>query len=346
MNPDENMPHRLVDALYLINEMATDEGMDALIDAARQSGRVLDAGPKATPADVAVEVWLRWPELLDQKHAETLITRPRSFEYFLGRRGEPRTVPPDDPDKRTALEALLDDWFSANRRGRGSRVFRFDRDDRVWFLVRHGLPVKREGTLNNRKSDSVFYRPEKHDVVVFDAKRDELGINAAGKKEKKLYCELFGDHLFGERDYFPSDKKYTLDPLRRDGPSALVCSDVDGLENVTLVELWFFHGGKHTEIEIRKATDVFAALTVHQVVALHLRRAARRGDPLDRPGDGQGSQHLACAPCSGSGRRTALQPHRIRTFKRSNDPDVHRQARGHRRPLPGPAQARLGPLDR
>ena len=258
MNPDENMPHRLVDALYLINEMATDEGMDALIDAARQAGRVLNAGPKATPADVAVEVWLRWPELLNHLHAETLITRPRSFEYFVGRGGAPRTVPPDHPDKRTSLEALLDDWFSVNRRGRGSRVFRFDRDGRVWFLVRHGLPVKREGTLNNRKSDSVFYRPEKHDVVVFDAKRDELGINAAGRKEKKLYCELFGDHLFGELDYFPSDKKYTLDPLKHDGPSALVCSDVDGIENVTLVELWFFHGGGHSDIEIRKATNVFA----------------------------------------------------------------------------------------
>jgi hypothetical protein len=264
MNPDENMPHRLVDALYLINEMATDEGMDALIDATHQSGRVLNAGPRATPADVAVEVWLKWPELLDQKHAETLITRPRSFEYFLGRRGAPRTLPPDDPNTRSALEALLDDWFSANRRGRGSRVFRFDRDDRVWFLVRHGLPVKREGTLNNRKSDSVFYRPEKHDVVLFDAKRDELGINAAGRKEKKLYCELFGEHLFGERDYFPSDKKYTLEPLKRDGPSALVCSDVDGLENVSLVELWFFHGGTYTEIEIRKATDVFAALAARK----------------------------------------------------------------------------------
>jgi len=260
MNPDENLPHRLADALYLINEMATDEGMDALIEAAHQAGRQLDAGPGATPADVAVEVWLKWPELLDQKHAETLITRPRSFEYFLGREGAPRTVQPDEIGKLAALEARLDNWFSANRRGRGSRVFRFDRDGRVWFLVRHGLPVKREGTLNNRKSDSIFYRPEKHDVVVYDGERDELGINASGKKEKKLYCELFGEHLFGELDYFLSDKKYTLDPLKHDGPDALVCSDVDCLENVTLVELWIFHGGEHWEIEIRKATDVFAVL--------------------------------------------------------------------------------------
>ena len=82
MNPDENMPPRLVDALYLINEMATDEGMDALVEAVQQSGLTLVAGASATPADVAVEVWLKWPDLLDRKHAENLITRPRSFEVL------------------------------------------------------------------------------------------------------------------------------------------------------------------------------------------------------------------------------------------------------------------------
>lgn len=87
MNPDENMPPRLVDALYLINEMATDEGMDALLEAVQRSGRSLEAGASATPADIAVEIWLKWPDLLDRKHAENLITRPRSFEYFLGPRG-------------------------------------------------------------------------------------------------------------------------------------------------------------------------------------------------------------------------------------------------------------------
>ena len=39
-----------------------------------------------------------------------------------------------------------------------------------------------------------------------------------------------------------------------------MCSDVEGLEEVTLVELWFFHGGGYDDIEIRKASDVFAAM--------------------------------------------------------------------------------------
>jgi hypothetical protein len=309
MNPDENMPPRLVDALYLINEMATDEGMDALVEAVQQSGRSLESGPTATPADVAVEVWLKWPELLDRKHAETLITRPRSFEYFLGRAGVPRAVPRDDLGKRSELERRLDDWFSANRRGRGCRVFRFDRDGRVWFLVRHGMPVKREGSLKDGKSDSVFYRPEKHDVVVYDANRDELGINASGKKEKALYCELFGDHLFKNPKYFPGTNKYTLDPLKQDGAAALVCSDVDGLEKVTLVELWFFHGGEHNDIEIRKAADIFAAMATR----------GRSISPMARLTRAIFLVKFASAPRP---RRVTIRPRNIAQYTRDEDSEL------------------------
>jgi transposase len=51
-----------------------------------------------------------------------------------------------------------------------------------------------------------------------------------------------------------------------------------------------------------------------------LGRAARRGDPLDRPRHGQGGRDL---PALGAADRQVhrLQPHRVRTFKRSNDPE-------------------------
>ena len=54
-------------------------------------------------------------------------------------------------------------------------------------------------------------------------------------------------------------------------------------------------------------------------MALTLGRSARRDDPLDRPGDGQGrgrQPDLGSAHLAGHG----LAPHRIRTFKLSNDP--------------------------
>jgi hypothetical protein len=323
MNPDENMPPRLVDALYLINEMATDEGMDALLEAVQQSGRTLEAGASATPADIAVEVWLKWPQLLDRKHAENLITRPRSFEYFVGRTKQLPPVPHDDREKRAALERRLDDWFDGNRRGRGCRVLRFDRDAKVWFLVRHGMPVKREGSMKDGKPDSVFYRPEKHDVVVYDAERDELGINASGKKEKKLYCQAFGDHLFENADHFAGDDKYTLDPLKEDGAGSLVCSDVEGLEEVTLVELWFFHGGGYDDIEIRKATDVFAAMAARD---RNISRMARLSRAIF-------SVKFASAPRP---RRFTIRPSNITQYTRDEDSELVERwmlRRGFIRPL-------------
>jgi hypothetical protein len=260
MDPDETMPLPLVDALYLINKAATPEGMDGLVDAVRARGWSLEAGPTATPSDVAVEVWLRWPDLLQRKHAEILITRPRSFEYFVGTGMAGTPVPSSNTDRLAALEQRLDVWFSSNRRGRGCRVFRFDRADKIWLLIRHGLPVQREGAIHDGESQSVFFRPEKHDVVVYDGKRDELGINAGSRKEKELYREEVGDYLFGQSGYFAGNDKYTLDPLKRDGAAALVCSDVDGIDHVALTELEFVHGGPFRERVTRKASDVMAAL--------------------------------------------------------------------------------------
>jgi hypothetical protein len=58
--------------------------------------------------------------------------------------------------------------------------------------------------------------------------------------------------------------------------------------------------------------------TVHPVVALS--RAAGRSDPLDRPRDGPTRRHLLAFGAADLGAHD-LQPHRIRTFKRSNDPE-------------------------
>ena len=89
MNPDEHMPPRLVDALYFINELATADGMDALAAAASAKGLVLEAGPTATPADVAVEVWLKSPQLLEEQHAVP------AFGQAVGR-GQPGQTAADD----------------------------------------------------------------------------------------------------------------------------------------------------------------------------------------------------------------------------------------------------------
>ena len=260
MTPDENIPRDMVEALYIIHEMSTAEAMDELLKDAEIEGIQISDNPEPTPTDVAIQVFLQNRRYLERKHSEQFLTRARTFQYYqTGDVGKADLVPPTEETLRS-LERDLDEWFVQHKRGRGSRVFHYIRDDGVWFLVRHGEPYKREGSIEAGESSSVFYRPEKHDVLMYQPATGEIGINAGTKGEKELYRKLFGLHLFESEDFFPGTGKYTLKPLWTQGADSLVCSDIDGIEWIKLRELQFFWGGAHKEIVIWKADDIFAML--------------------------------------------------------------------------------------
>lgn len=259
MSPSEVTPRELLDALFLVDEMSTHEGMDALIEAAGREGITLDDGGENSPADIAIQVWLHDRNILERKHAEWCVVKPKLFEYYQANREEP-PVCVLRPGGRLPLERELDDWFEKKHRGRDSHVFVFRNGHELRFLVRHGEPFKREESLAGADVSSVCYRPLKYDVVVYDRQLGELRINARLVGEKKLYRQLFGKHLFGDENCFPGTAKYTLEPLREYGADSLACGDIDGIESIVLTEVDFAFGGAQGEVEIRKAADVFAAL--------------------------------------------------------------------------------------
>jgi hypothetical protein len=102
------------------------------------------------------------------------------------------------------LEKELDEWFVEKKRGRGARVFVYAKDDGCWFLVRHGDPFRREGSLDEGKSGGVYYRPEKFDVLVYNPRLGEICMNARSKGEKakeeaakaaEVLQSIFGEDL-------------------------------------------------------------------------------------------------------------------------------------------------------
>lgn len=88
-----------------------------------------------------------------------------------------------------------------------------DKDDGVWFLVRHGEPFKREESIDGSQASSIYYRPLRYDVLVYVPQIGELRIHACSKGEKQLYRDQLGKHLFGDADIFTGTEKYTLEPL-------------------------------------------------------------------------------------------------------------------------------------
>lgn len=262
LSPDESMPDAMLDALFFVDEMSTPGGFDDLMSAAKALNIDL-AGIEPSAADLAVRIWLADPGTLERLHAERFLVRPKSFQSFLST-SEFLPLETPEPQQIAALEHTLNNWFEVKKRGRGTRVFVFQRDCRAWFLIRHGEPYKREGTIEGEESSSVYFRPEKFDVLTYNGDTGELAIHAGSKGEKTIYCRAIGKHLFGDIEFFNTEStegRYTLDPIISSGRQCLEVEELsDEIRSIDLVELHFRHDSSQYHVEVHRADDVFAAL--------------------------------------------------------------------------------------
>ena len=263
MNPTEDMDIEFVEALFFIQEMSGDKRFEELSEQAEANN--IDVHEDSTAADLALALWLHDPELLKRPHAEVMILKPKSFMYFQSDQKSPDTFDLPKAETMRTLEADMDAWFSKNKRGTGCRILPVsaaDDEDKTYFLIRHGMPFKREGKIESGQSKTIFYRPEFHDVIVYDRANNELAVfNKSGaKKERTMYLDLFSQHLFGQAEYFPGAEKYTLQPLIDNGDAALACADIDGLEAVKLVEIRLQFPGLYNDRQTLQSNDIFASL--------------------------------------------------------------------------------------
>jgi len=270
LNADDDMPVELSDALFFVNEMASEDRMDALLVSARNNNIPIVNNDDVTPADIAAQLWIVKPDLLESLHAEYLVSKPKAFEHFRSYEETPANLPIPDRAVLLKMQKELDEWFISHKRGGSCKVFPFDHGRKLCLLIRHGKPFKREGSLTNGKSQTILYRPESYDVIIYDHADNELAINgSATKGERLLYLEVVGKHLFGSVDYFLSETKYILDPLMTDGAASLVCSDIEGIDNVKLIQVKRYLGGEHGDKETIDTKDYFSSKSWDGELSLH-----------------------------------------------------------------------------
>lgn len=257
---DPEMPIELMNGLYYIDEAASNETLDDLLDRAHEEGIAIASHGKSTPADVAVQIYLARPALLEERAVRAMAFDKTAFAYFPGRVGEGRDLPDVTEPHLKRIADLMDPWFESKQRGRGARIFVYHRDDKFWLVVRHGMPMVREGKHEEDGEAGVaFYRPQKHDVMIYDAATDLLGINAGSKGENDLYRHTLGEVVFGSRTYFGDGDVFTLAPIRRDGPAIQECDDIEGIKRVRLLEVVRVIVGEVVMIDIKRSKDLFRA---------------------------------------------------------------------------------------
>jgi len=256
----KELPQQMTDVLEAVIELADDQGVFDLTEAAKEKKLAIDWTKNRTNLDIVMQVWLLDEELMLKMHNEHRLVRTTKFMYW-GTKTPPADRLPFTPPTKEALELArkaVDKWCMDNHRGEDTVVITpHELDGERWFLIQHGGTMSRLAeSKGNQKTETLFFRPGKDDVVVYNVERDEIRIHTGSKAEWELYREEFGQRLRGDTKYFSERKNFVLDPLRKDMGKAL---DVDGLpdiKSIKLQEVELFFGGDFDDRIIRKSDDM------------------------------------------------------------------------------------------
>ncbi len=260
MGSDAGMPRVLVDSLCLVQGMATEAGMDLLVVAAREEGLDLESGVEPTPENVAVRAWLSCPALMERVHACHVVSRRRAFTHFSMALDPPPVFPAPLPVKLRAIEKRLDDFYRASSRGGGARVFACARPREWWFVIRHGLAMRRFESLTGGDLSTVCFRPVGYDVLAYEPERGLLRIHCGTVRERTVILRAFGSCFFGDPAVFPPSSRYTLGPLLEPGRTSFACAGIPGARSVQLTGLEIHSPGSPSGRITIDAEDVFRFL--------------------------------------------------------------------------------------
>lgn len=254
----ENLPEDLTETLITIDEMSTEAAHENLMEQMELAGIGVEADEKPTAMEVAVQVHLKNPDFLKEKHAEERLRRLRSFVHYLPPAvAEARgfTRPPDQDLERFA--DLVRPYFKKKVKGEYVNVDCHEMDGEFWLIILHGETMTRTLEVQDDEKPHVLrYRPEADDVLVYNPGSNSIRINAGNVGAQREYAKHFGSLFFSDEGYFTLGKKFTFDPVKV-GREAFDNVEVEGVENVILREVRALRGWGQKAVLTLRANDVF-----------------------------------------------------------------------------------------
>jgi hypothetical protein len=229
-------PHNLMKALAYIRNVATFEGLALMIATAEENNLVLDfANP--TPPDIAMQILVNAPELLERLYREELSIQGRAFNCFSCKDKAKFCTLNISAVSINALENSLDQWFALKNYGTKSRLYVYHSHEQMSYMaISHGLY---DMPLNNgdQRTAMPHYSPRAFDFIQYNHALNEIAIQGATNEFVTIYKELIGKHFLGSKDYFDVMEKFNLSPLQESIKNSLQCKDVPGITLVRLTEL-------------------------------------------------------------------------------------------------------------
>ena len=233
--PDEKMPGDLLRDLYVLDEVADEDGHQRILEEAELRGIDLGSFPDdVSPGDFATLVLVDHPQLVRICHEKTVARQVKRY-YEYRSRDSHRFEMADAESGMDAIKATLGPWFEERKRTRTCELFIYQEGDEVHVLITHGGLFRADGNITNSLELSrLGWRPQKHDSVIYDIRTGTLKVHASYEPERRAYREALGEALAGDDAYFLDAAPYTLESLRSNGG---VLTLVDGLDRARLTEV-------------------------------------------------------------------------------------------------------------
>lgn len=263
MEPTADIPPSLVEGLHMIHEMGTPRRYSRLLAELDKNGLKSEIEKPMTPLDLALLLFLHDPKGLEDLHATLEVTMQRKYDYFqTDAYPIPQFEGPTLEQKRE-LERQLSEFYVAWGRAATVKVSSFCQQRVLhgspeWlFLVQHTAPPRCEEALRKGVPRPLVFLPWIYSRLKYDTLRGEMGISCKADHERMVLLRIFGRVLFGRRDFFPSNAKYDLLPIVRDGRAVTACRDVPGIEHVVMTGVEF-HDRDAKKRSIHHAPDIFS----------------------------------------------------------------------------------------
>lgn len=259
----KELPRELTEVLESVIELADDRGALALTEAAKVKQLSIEWEKLSSNLDIVMQVWLVDAPLVIEKHNEHRLLATTSFLYWGSKAAGGNRLPFSSPTAATVelIRKAVDAWCTEHHRGENTTLITpHNLDGEWWFLIQHGGTMSRLAEAKgDRKTETLFYRPGKDDVVVYNIERDELRIHTGTNRERELYRQEFGLRLRGDPDHFSQRKNFDLESLRTDVGMALNPEGLEDIKRIVLQELEVSFGGEFDNRVIWKSDDIVAS---------------------------------------------------------------------------------------
>ncbi len=239
--------------LQRINDMATEEGQDALIQVCQEQNITEFDYTNMTPHDLATMVFHKnmWGFL----SAENLCNVD-SINKFSDYKGEKAIQP--DYAALDFMKAELSGYFSAQGRGGVVEIEKYASSDRITHFIKYGDKIKDFSVLESNGFKNRKLRLSKEATIIYYPSRKSLRIHASSENLKGFLVKSFARYILKDEDYFANHEKAVYYDLKK----VYLLNEFakrfnpDEIENVSLRELTV----KHTSENRSKIT--FSGLDV------------------------------------------------------------------------------------